>query len=143
MCLFTFQKHPIIAQEDIIVYKKCHISGGKLMAFHRFNYHYAKKERVKLGSPKPHYWVEGELEIHRGLHANVMRISNHNTKWIIPKGSKIYYSSYGNEIVSNRMDFVEFVGVDSSWKNERPNFGIAWRKNFMERLIRGFIDDIF
>lgn len=146
MCLYTSETHPIIAQEDIIAYKRCQISDRKLMSFYRNGHHYAKKERVKLGRPEDYfsnYYSKPLFEINRGLHANLTRSQDHNTKWIIPKGSKIYYSCYGNEIVSNRMDFVEFIGVGSSWRNERPNFGIIWRNNFIERLIRETINAIF
>ena len=55
--------------------------------------------------------------------------------WIIPKGAKYYISENKTEIVSNKLNFGEFIGESDTIRNGLLNYGINWRKKgFYKKL---------
>ena len=132
MCLATEQGRPFIADKEIKVYKECRITDNKLFGYYQRDYQYSKNETSELILEK------GLLNnyVNVGLHANIDLYSwRHNTMWIIPKGAKYYISKNKTEIVSNKLNFGEFIGESDTIRNGLLNYGINWRKKgFYKKL---------
>ena len=123
MCLVTKQKEPSIAEEDIIIYKKCLINKNKLIALHIEKYHYSKIETAKFSQ---NVCIGVGSVIREGLHGWIDLDNNANTEWIIPKGTK-YYVDVDNSkhVVAEKIVFSKFIR-DFDRISEK---NIIWKKN--------------
>ena len=130
MCLYTDQKKPLIATEDIIVYKECIITknGGLRAAY--VQHRYSKVETAPLRIVKECEDANFEHKISSGLHARIYQNSITNTSWIVPKGAK-YYLGKNSDIASNKLIFKEFTTNNTPWNIDNIN----WEKPSISRWI--------
>lgn len=152
MCLYTVQNKKIILDKDIFVYKTCDVNNENKLCARYVNHYYSIIEKAPIRVTDVKNW-RGERKITSGLHARILDLSEndeydkttHNTEWIIPRGSKVYYGD-NNDIVSNKMIFNRLLNSnETNYKLVIPGNNINWAKpsiiRFVKKWYRWFKND--
>jgi len=145
MCLISRTNEPLIATEEIKIYKKCRLfEDNKLHSYFTLftgKYHYSKVEEARIfpeltdGSIT---WCDGCYIIREGLHgvlnpddlipsclSSFNRFSNETiviTEWIIPIGIKYYLDIDNKGIVAEKIMFSKLLTSTELEKN------IIWKE---------------
>ena len=110
MCLYTKQLNPTITSIDVIVYKTLIPHNHKHFSpYWHYAYRLGELNTTSLGVRI----MEDDIFIHEGFHACLTKQFARERhcptsiikvyKCVIPKGSKVYISDCGNEIVSDNL----------------------------------------